>query len=170
MAFPSLLSYIGPVNYRLYRPDDFADLYAIEKVCFRPPLRFSRRYLRQIVVGPDSMTWIAEQAGKRAGFAVVEWQSAEGSTGGYIQTIEVLPEYRRRGVGLELLRRIEASASVRGASFIWLHVDAENENALRLYRSNGYECRGREANYYERSRAADIYVKLLSAPGNDVTA
>ena len=30
------------MNYRLFEPDDFDELYAIEEMCFQPPLRFSR--------------------------------------------------------------------------------------------------------------------------------
>ena len=56
----------------------------------------------------------------------------------YIQTLEVLPERRGRGVGGELLRRIEGSARAAGAQSIWLHVDAENAAAIRLYERHGY--------------------------------
>ena len=36
--------------YRLYQPDDFAQLYAVEKTPFQPPIRFSRSYMRQLIV------------------------------------------------------------------------------------------------------------------------
>jgi ribosomal protein S18 acetylase RimI-like enzyme len=149
------------VTYRLYIPGDFPALYAIEEVCFQPPYRFGRRYMRQLVESADGATWIAEEDGRLAGFAIVEWTRQPGGTVAYIQTIEVAPERRGRGVGGQLLRRMEDSAREAGAQAIWLHVDAENAGAIRLYRTHGYLCEGREEHYYARGRAALIYAKPL---------
>lgn len=151
------------MDYRIYRPDDFAQLYAIEVLCFQPPFRFGRGYMRQLVEGSETTTWVAEEDGEMAGFAIVE-HSVEGQHhSAYIQTIEVAPTQRRKGVGDELLRRIENSALELGASEIWLHVDEENSVAISLYREHGYEKQGRQAHYYARNRAAGIYRKLLIA-------
>ena len=148
--------------YRPYKPEDFASLYAIEGACFQPPLRFGRRYMRQLVLNPDAATWIAEQDGRMAGFAIVEWWQDEDAIEAYIQTIEVAADERRQGVGGELLRYVEASARTAGADTIWLHVDAENSAALHLYEQRGYAGQGREEHYYARHRTALIYSKQLA--------
>jgi len=155
------------VLYHLYKPEDFAALYAIEEACFQPPFRFGRRYMRQIVDNPDSATWIAEQDSRMAGFAIVEWIQDKGAAVAYIQTIEVAADERRQGVGDELLRRVEASARAAGARTIWLHVDVENSKAIRLYERSGYASQGRAEHYYARNRAAVVYTKKLaqSDPG-----
>jgi len=145
------------VEYRLYSPNDFAALYAIEEVCFQPPYRFGRGYMRQLVSAADAATWIAEEDDRMAGFAIVEW--AEGTA--YIQTLEVLPERRGAGVGAELLRLVETSAQDAGAELIWLHVDAENDGAIRLYEKHGYRYENRQEDYYGRGRAALVYGKRL---------
>jgi ribosomal protein S18 acetylase RimI-like enzyme len=147
--------------YRPYRPEDFAALYAIEEVCFQPPLRFGRAYMRRLVSGEDAATWIAEEDGRMAGFAIVEWSGGAGAIAAYIQTIEVAPEKRGQGVGGALMRSVEKSAQAAGATVIWLHVDAENTGAIRLYEAHGYRREGRKANYYPRGRAALIYTKAL---------
>jgi len=149
--------------YRLYTPEDFAALYAIEEACFQPPFRFGRRYMRQIVENPDSATWIAEQDGRMAGFAIVDWSQDSGAAGAYIQTIEVTGDERRRGIGAELLRRVEGSARAAGSNAIWLHVDAENSAAIRLYERHDYIAQGREDHYYTRSRPALIYRKAFGS-------
>lgn len=149
--------------YRPYTPSDFAALYAIEEACFQPPLRFDRAYMRQLVGAVNSATWIAEEDGRMAGFAIVEWDTTALGVLAYIQTIEVAPEHRGRGAGGELLRRVEASALTAGAHAIWLHVDAENAAAIQLYESHGYKREGREENYYPRRRPALIYVKSLNS-------
>jgi len=150
------------VLYRLYQPEDFAALYAIEERCFEPPLRFGRGYMRQLVEHADSATWIAEGGdAQMAGFAIVEWGEALGGIEAYLQTIEVAPERRGQGIGAELLRRTEDTAQAAHARTIRLHVDTRNEKAIRLYERHGHAREGREENYYARGRPALVYVKRL---------
>ena len=148
--------------YRLYSPDDFEALYAIEETCFQPPFRFGRRYMRSLVDDSNSATWVAEEDGRMAGFAIVDWHTEKASLIAYIQTIEVTPEQRGRGLGRELLGRVEASAREAGAVSIWLHVDEQNSLALRLYEAHGYACAGRQQDYYA---ARSCGTHLLEATG-----
>ena len=175
--------------YRPYTPEDFAALYAIEELCFEPLFRFGRRSMRQFVSRSNAATWLAEEDGALRGFAIVEWTerklrlsgsgpSPPGCKNGvpgdgssllgcksrgtaYIQTIEVAPEARRRGVGRELLGHIEDSALAAGAAWIRLHVDEENAGAIRLYEAQGFHCQGRREDYYPLGHAALVYLKRL---------
>jgi ribosomal-protein-alanine N-acetyltransferase len=149
------------VLYRLYTPEDFASLYAIEEVCFQPPFCFPRSYMRQLVCDPETATWIAEENAQMAGFAIVEWGEGKDGPIAYIQTLEVLPASRGQGAGSELLNRLETSARVAGAHVIWLHVDAENISAIRLYDRHGYVRENREENYYPQGRDALVYSKAF---------
>jgi ribosomal protein S18 acetylase RimI-like enzyme len=152
--------------YRLYQPGDFAALYALEELCFQPPIRYSRAWMRKLIANPNSATWIAEKnAGENktmAGFAIVEWTTMPNGTVAYIQTIEVHPSSRRRGIAAELLCRVEDSARSAGAVGIWLHVDVENAEAIHLYENRVYTRKGREEHYYARHRAAFVYARPLS--------
>src|SRR5579864_1699542 len=114
------------MNYRLYEYDDFDDLFAIEEVCFQSPERFTRRYMRELIASQETATWIAEENGCMAGFAIVEFIRQVAPTVAYISTIEVLPVQRGHGIGAELLRRLEGSANAEKSTGIWLHVDLEN--------------------------------------------
>jgi mycothiol synthase len=58
---------------------------------------------------------------------------------GEIRLIGVLPEWRGRGLGRELLRWGVANLRARGAGRIMLSVEAMNELALGLYRRTGFE-------------------------------
>jgi ribosomal-protein-alanine N-acetyltransferase len=149
------------VTYRLYIPKDFEELYAIEVACFKPPARFTRRYMRSIIENPRSATWIAERAGRTAGFAIVHWSDAFGETAAYIETIEVLPDERGQGAGNELMRRLETSAREAGAGWIGLHLDTRNAGAVRLYETHGYSREGREEDYYGVGGAAFVYAKRI---------
>lgn len=151
---------------RPYRPADFPDLYAIEEECFLPPFRFGRRYMRELIASPQAAIWMVEDEGHIIGFAIVECTREPDQTVAYIQTIEVLPAHRRRGAAASLLQHVEQSAHEAGAAEIWLHVDAANESAIRLYRAHGYHREGRHEHYYARGRAAEIYAKDISGlPG-----
>ena len=149
------------MNYRLYTAEDFAQLYAIEEVCFQPPFRFGRGYMRQLVNCSDAATWIAEENGQMMGFGIVEWTRERGGLIAYIQTIEVAPERRGRGIGGELLQRMEDSAGDAGARVIGLHVDATNGDAIRLYNAHGYACEGRSEDYYAKGRPGLMFAKAL---------
>jgi ribosomal-protein-alanine N-acetyltransferase len=151
--------------YRPYTPADFSQLYAVEELCFQPPFRFSRAWMRKLIANPNSATWIAEDSAEQretmAGFAIVEWTTLPKGAVAYIQTIEVHPVSRRRGIAAQLLKRVEDSARLAGAVAIWLHVDVENSAAIQLYRSRGYAQKGREEHYYARHRPAFIYAKPI---------
>jgi ribosomal-protein-alanine N-acetyltransferase len=149
------------VKYRRYAPSDFAALYAVEELCFGPPFRFSRATMRRFIASPDSATWIVEENAELIGFSIVEWSTAQGESAAYIQTLEVHPAWRGRGIGAELLSRVEDSAREAGAKSVALHVDVENAAAIHLYESHGYARQGREEHYYARHRAAFSYSKPL---------
>jgi len=152
---------VGSVIYRPYASGDFDPLYAIEELCFQPPFRFSRRYMRRLVDRRNSATWIAEEDGRMAGFAIVDWSQEIDGISSYIQTIEVVPDRRGQGVGKELLWLIEDSARAEGAHRLWLHVDEFNKAGIRLYESVAFTVQGKEVDYYAPGHAALIYQKLL---------
>jgi [ribosomal protein S18]-alanine N-acetyltransferase len=149
------------VRYRLFCPEDFAKLYAIEERCFEPVFRFSRPLMRELVSASESATWIAWKDESMAGFVIVSWAMNKSVLIAYIQTIEVTPEFRGQGIAEELLRYAENSACVAGAEWIWLHVSASNAAAIGLYRKNGYMRRGLRKNFYPQGGAALVYAKLL---------
>jgi [ribosomal protein S18]-alanine N-acetyltransferase len=143
---------------RPYVPSDFASLYALEEICFQPPIRWPRSHMRSLVSSANAATWISEDSGQLTGFAIVDWS---GPTA-YIHTLEVSPQHRRQGIARELLARLEQSAQSAGAAAIWLHVDIENAPAIALYQSLGYQKQGREDHFYGRNRPGDAYSKPLT--------
>jgi [ribosomal protein S18]-alanine N-acetyltransferase len=150
------------MHYRRYKPNDFEALYAIEELCFSPPLRFGRRYMQRLVNAIHATTWIAEDFEKMAGFAIAEWKPSLETISGYIQTIEVAPAFRGQGIGRALLERIEDSAREANAPMLWLHVDKTNDAAIGLYSRQGFLPVGEEANYYAPGRGALLYRKALN--------
>lgn len=56
----------------------------------------------------------------------------------YVMTICCDPNYRRRGFGKELLRRLTLEFARHGVEKIVLHVQTQNAVAIKLYKSFGY--------------------------------
>jgi mycothiol synthase len=65
--------------------------------------------------------------------------AAPGRHVGDVGLIGVLPSWRRRGLGRELLRWGVTTLRARGAARIELSVEAANERATALYRAHGFE-------------------------------
>jgi [ribosomal protein S18]-alanine N-acetyltransferase len=76
-----------------------------------------------------------------------------------IHTLAVDPEHQRQGVGRALLRAILDHA--RGAT-VFLEVRTDNDSAMRLYRSEGFDVIGIRRGYY-RPSGADAFTMRRQA-------
>jgi mycothiol synthase len=68
----------------------------------------------------------------------VERGAPDGRRRGFVSLIGVIPAFRGRGLGRELLRWAIEWARANGAGTIELNVEAANERALELYRRTGF--------------------------------
>lgn len=57
----------------------------------------------------------------------------------YVSEIRVNEEYRSRGIGKSLLKTVEATAKEKGFPAIYLHAEANNQDARRFYVNCQYE-------------------------------
>jgi ribosomal-protein-alanine N-acetyltransferase len=149
------------MHYRPYQPSDLAQIHALEELCFPPSLRFSKEFMRQLVSRVKAVTWVAEEDGRLAGFACAGWKTRRSGTVAYLETIEVSPANRSKGIGRELLRLVEVSAVAARAASIWLHVDTENTDAIRLYESQGYQLEENVQDFYPDGHPALLLGKRL---------
>jgi ribosomal protein S18 acetylase RimI-like enzyme len=80
--------------------------------------------------------------------------------------IGLLPEFRGRGIGRQLMRRTIAAAFASGLTRIELTVREKNANAVALYRSLGFETEGfhRDAVCIEGEYENLYSMALLRAP------
>ena len=141
--------------FRVYEERDLEEMHALDEACFGPPFRFSLRAMRRFAGADHAATILAEEDGRLAGFVVAHRvQDAV-----YIVTVDVAEEYRRRGVGLELMQRAEqAFAGVRRVD---LHVYTGNEAAIRFYERMGYRRTGVAPGFYGRDLNGWVYAKAL---------
>lgn len=90
-----------------------------------------------------SIVLIAEtsEKNKSIGYLVLQTSAREELTGvaqGWIMDIAVLPEWRAKGVGRELLKAAEDHCNEQGIPYLGLAVSSHNVRALHLYEQFGF--------------------------------
>lgn len=106
---------------------------------------------------PGVWLTLASVAGKDAGFALARGAGPEAE----LLLLATRPRHRGRGVGGALLRAVIAEARARGVIDLHLEVRSGNE-AVRLYRREGFEQVGERRNYY-RGRSGQTFDALTYA-------
>jgi ribosomal-protein-alanine N-acetyltransferase len=150
---------------RSYRASDFETLYRIDRVCFPEGIAYGRFEMKVYLRAEGSYCLLAESGGNVAGFILAELAPDEG----HIITLDVLEEYRRRGIGSLLLSTAEKEAASRGGKRMVLETATTNKAAIALWRKHGYRQLGTIEDYYGRGRDAFRMGKELVAV-RDVSA
>ena len=79
---------------------------------------------------------VIEVGGEGAGVISVRYPWLKGP---YLELLALLPPFQRRGIGGRLLDRFEGEAASRWARNLFVCASSFNENALRFYRSHGFQ-------------------------------
>lgn len=130
---------------------DLDTLYMIEQKCFIKEA-WSKRQIATLLEASDSVSLTVRENDEIVGFVIGMANQYDELRIGHIVTIDVLPKYRRRGVGLTLLRSVEEEFKKVGVKVCYLEVREDNVAAMRLYRKAGYVEFERLENYYSRGR------------------
>ena len=125
--------------------DHLDDLERLEKICFSRP--WSKRMLAEELENACAAFLVAEDAdsGQVVGYAGVLVMADEG----YITNVAVVPEYRRRGIGAQIIEVFMNFARANRLAFLTLEVRPSNAAAIALYQGFGFEEVGRRKNYYD---------------------
>lgn len=145
---------------RDYIQEDFETLYKIDHACFEPAIAYSRRELRNYLSLPGANCVLAVARGKIAGFYLTERKNDLG----YIITIDVLAEYRKKGAGSALVRKSEKRLKAKGVRELGLETATDNETTIAFWQKHGYRNRGVKKNYYPGGRDAFVMAKDLTRP------
>ena len=84
---------------------------------------------------------VAEEEGKIVGFAAsdVNWENREGEKVLEIHEIFVLPEFRKKGIGANLLNEVLKYGIQRKRKLAELWVGKTNYRAIKFYKKFGFE-------------------------------
>lgn len=131
-------------------PSDLAQLERLEARCFRHPgERFNPRQIRSLLRNPRACVVFAREGRSIAGWAVglLRRQGSRGSSG-RLYALAVHPDFRGRGLGARLAKKVLDQLRRRGARTFSLEVRTPNPAAQGLYRSLGFQPAGPLPDYY----------------------
>jgi len=151
------------MNFRIRRmaEADMAAVHEIDLLSFSMPWP-ERSFRFEVTSNPAARCWVAEAEGRIVGMIVV-WMIVDEA---HIATIATHPDFRRQGIGDELLTHALVSALSEGAVKSLLEVRASNEAAQRMYRRFGYVEDGRRPRYYKDNNEDAILMSLDLAQFN----
>jgi ribosomal-protein-alanine N-acetyltransferase len=136
-----------PLGIYIANADEIDAIFEIEQKCFPGKAGYSKRQIEHLILNAKSYCLVEKQDGIIRAFVIVTYR--QGSLTCNIETIDVDPAFKNRGIGLKLLKAAEINMKLRGMHWSQLEVSEENEAALKLYRNAGYTFKERLEGYYK---------------------
>ena len=118
----------------------------LEEVCFSDP--WSVNAISSEVKNPLSLWFVAMEEDEVIGY--IGSQSVIDQAD--IMNVAVAPAYRRRGVAVLLVNRLQAELAPKGVKYLFLEVRVTNDPAKSLYEKLGFEVVGRRPGYYTKPK------------------
>ncbi len=148
---------------RAATPADLDAIYRIEIVCFKER-RFRKDHVDWILRNERATTFVVQGDGGSLQGAIM--LLFEGSSC-RVLSVATMPEFRRRGLGAEMMRAAEEEAHRRNCTRVRLEVSTQNYSAIEFYRGLGYKTDGVLYGYYSWGEDAYSMVRLFagSEPG-----
>ena len=137
--------------------DDLEQVVAIDQVSFSLPWP-ARSFQFELTDNPASRCWVADMDGRIVGM-VVAWLIVDEI---HIATFATHPDFRKQGIGKNLLLHTLRLAKEDGALTSFLEVREGNQVALEMYRKFGFVESGRRDGYYKDNDETAILMKLES--------
>ena len=136
-----------PSGIQLANANEIDAIFEIEQKCFPGKVGYSRRQLEHLILNANSDCLVEKRGGVVRAFLIVTYR--QGSLTCNIETIDVDPAFKNKGIGLKLLKAAEIEMKRRGMRWSQLEVSEGNEAALKLYRKAGYTFKERIEGYYK---------------------
>ena len=150
-----------PIAFTLrnsYSPQDPDTIVAIENECFPEGKRYSAELLRYLFESSDSIFFIAQHDATIVGFILADMKNAPE---GYISTLDVTENFRKKRVASKLLSAVESAFTERHCKQIMLEVAIDNKAAIGLYEKAGYSKAGKKQKFYSDHTDAFVLKKSL---------
>ncbi len=146
-----------PLELRYMVLEDLDAVMEIEKSSFASP--WSRRsFEAEIALNrPYSHSLVAILDKRIVGFICFQYVVSDA----HIINLAVHPDYRRRGIGRQLLKHALRCGYKLGVERMVLEVRVSNQPAFELYRQSGFRILGVRRRFYS-DNGEDAYVMVLS--------
>jgi [ribosomal protein S18]-alanine N-acetyltransferase len=123
--------------------EDVPVVHEIDMLSFSLPWP-ERSFRFELTENPTSRGWVAEVSGKVVAMLVL-WLIVDEA---HIATIAVHPDFRRQGLGEQILLHALKAVRDEGARRAFLEVRAGNSAAQAMYEKYGFEVAGVRPGYY----------------------
>jgi ribosomal-protein-alanine N-acetyltransferase len=140
--------------------DDVPRVAEIDRLSFSLPWP-ERSFRFEVTQNPASRGWVAEIESHVVAMLVL-WLIVDEA---HIATIAVHPDFRRQGIGEQVLLAALRAARAEGARWAFLEVRAGNTAAQAMYRKYGFVVDGRRPKYYKDNNEDAILMSLEGLNG-----
>ncbi len=138
---------------RRMKLDDIQAVADIEKQCFSQP--WSEKSFEDSISREDTIFLVCEEE-VITGYIGMYLSFDEAS----ITNVAVLPDFRKKGCGQQLVVAAKEAAKEAGSECIFLEVRVSNTPAISLYKRNGFEELGIRKKFYEHPIEDAIIMKV----------
>ena len=140
--------------------EDVPIVHEIDTLSFSLPWP-ERSFHFELTENPVSRSWVAEFGGRITAMLVL-WLIIDEA---HIATLATHPDFRRQGIGEQLMIAALLSARAEGAARAFLEVRAGNAAALALYGKYGFMVAGERPGYYKDNNENAILMNLEDLKG-----
>ncbi len=135
----------------------FERIVELENLCFPKEHAYTRRQLRYLITKANSTILVETTGSWIRGFLIILYRKGTRVAG--IETINVDPMYRKKGIGRKLLAAAEKHLRIKGIRRIRLEVAITNRAAIMLYEHAGFHKTAllRHYYYYDHEGSRDAY-------------
>lgn len=144
------------------KPSDLDNLIEFEKICFsNTPDRFSRKSLRHLMTTQTCKTILIKNKSQEIVGEVIGLLRHFKIPSGRIYKIATHPQLRKKGVGSELVKRIEQWFRKEKMLKTCAEVRIANKASRKMFENNHYKHTKTISNYYEGGEDMTKYWKKL---------
>lgn len=143
------------VFLRPFQEKDLAELVRIEKLSFAVNPRSGAWFKRQWTLWSENF-WVAEIEGKVAGYALAKINKEKAK----ISRMAVHSQYRREGVGQQLMSFLLNDFRQKGIKKVQAEVRINNQGSIKFFKSFHFKIKERLVKYYRNG--TDAYLMTVS--------
>ena len=147
------------LSFRRLKQKDLYHVYQLDQLCFPQGIAYCFDTILYFYFYIDHYSLVAEEGEKIVGFIIA---SIDNDKTSQIITLDIHPNYRRKKIGAQLLRRAEEHLISRGVKYVHLQVGINNTPAINLYKKSGFTEVKRLPKYYLNKIDALLMKKNLA--------
>ncbi len=144
------------IRQALETSEDIQLLDKIEQACFPAPhSSWTPEAIKASIMRTDSICLLNFEKDKATGYALATCVIGQAE----LLKIAVLPDHRRNGVGIKLLKTLETQLQKLGNIELFLECRESNLAALKLYKKTGFIVTGHRKKYYRDTQEDAVIMK-----------